>query len=97
MAGDIKTSIYFVQTAALLAPDFYIVRLWAQGRAYTLVVMLQLPAWNTINGDTVEGNVDTLMQHFPTPVRIQHRGHDLVVLVYEEWKRRMLRHQGATE
>jgi len=60
------------------------VRLWAQGRAYTLVVMLQLPAWNAISGDTVGGNIDTLMQHFPTPVRIQHRGHDLVVLVYEE-------------
>jgi hypothetical protein len=59
--------------------------------------MLQPPAWEQINGDTVAGNLETLIQQFPAPVSIQHRGHDLVVLDYDEWKRRILRRQGAVE
>jgi hypothetical protein len=97
MAGDIKTSVYFVQGAVPLAHDFYIVRLSVGIRVYTLVVMLQPPAWAQINGDTVVGDMETLVQQFPAPVRIQYRGHNLVVLDYEEWKRRILRRQGAPE
>jgi hypothetical protein len=97
MAGDIKTSVYFVQVAVPLAHDFYIVRLSVGIRVYTLVVMLQPPAWVQINGDTVMGNMETLVQQFPAPVRIEYRGHDLVLLDYEEWKRRILRRQGAPE
>jgi hypothetical protein len=97
MAGDIKTSVYFVQAAAPLAHDFYIVRLSIGARTYTLVVMLQPPAWAQINGDTVAGDLETLVRQFPAPVSIQHRGHDLVVVDYKEWKRRILRQQGAAE
>jgi hypothetical protein len=97
MAGDIKTSIYFVQAAVPLVHDFYIVRLSAGAQIYTLVVMLQPLAWEKINGDTVAGNLETVVQHFPAPVGIQHRGHDLIVLDYEEWKRRILRRQGAAQ
>jgi hypothetical protein len=43
----------------------------------------------------VSGAIDTVTQHFPAPVAIQHRGHALVVLDYEEWKRRILRLQGG--
>ena len=97
MAGDIKTSSYFVQVAAPLAHDFYIVRLSVGIRVYTLVVMLQPPAWEQINGDTVAGDLETMVQQFPAPVCIQYRGHNLVVLDYNEWKRRILRWQGAVE
>ena len=50
MAGDIKTSVYFVQVATPLQHDFYIVRLFVQGRPYTLAVMLQPLTWDEIYG-----------------------------------------------
>ncbi len=62
---------------------------------YMLVVMLQMSAWEQINGDTVPGDLTALTQHYPAPVAITHRGHRLVVLDYEEWKRRVLRRQGG--
>jgi len=97
LAGDIKTSVYFVQIARPLIHDFYIVRLWARGRVSTLVVLLQPPAWDTINGDTVDGDLDDLTDLQSSPVRIRRRGHELVVLDYDEWKRRILRLQGVAQ
>jgi len=94
MAGDIKTSIYFVQAAAPLVHDFYIVRLFTRGRARTLVVLLQPQVWDIIDGDAVPGRLDAVVEQLPAPVRIQHRGHELVVMDYGEWKRRILRLQG---
>ena len=44
--------------------------------------MLQPEAWEQMNGDTGHGARDTLLDHFPAPVAIHHRGHDLVVLPY---------------
>lgn len=46
MAGDIKTSIYFVQAAGPLVHDFYITRLFTRERAHTLAVLLQPPIWD---------------------------------------------------
>jgi hypothetical protein len=97
MAGDIKTSVYFVQAATLLRHDFYVVRLWTRGRVSTVVVLLQPPAWDTINGDTMDGDLDDVTDLRPVPVRIRRRGHELVVLDYDEWKRRILRRQGADQ
>lgn len=96
MAGDIKTSIYFVQVATPLQHDFYIMRLFVQGQSYTLVVMLQPPAWDEINGDTVDGTLKTIVTQFPHPVRIKQGLHELVALDYAEWKGRILRLQGET-
>ena len=96
MLGDIKTSVYFVQAAAPLSHDFYIVRLFVQGRPYTLAVMLQPETWEEINGDTVEGTLDTMVTRFPDAVRLQEGGHELVALDYAEWKRRILRLQSET-
>ena len=95
MVGDIKTSVYFVQAARSFAHDFYIVRLAVQEQVYMLVVILQVAAWEQINGDTVPGDLTALTRHFPVPVAITHRRHRLVVLDYEEWKRRVLRRQGG--
>jgi hypothetical protein len=94
MAGDIKTSVYFVQAATALVHDFYLVRLVVQEQEYTLVAMLQPEAWDQINGDTVRGELTALVQHFPAPVGIIHHGHRLVVLDYNAWKSRVLRLQG---
>jgi hypothetical protein len=96
MLGDIKTSVYFVQVAAPLSHDFYIVRLFVQGRSYTLAVMLQPQAWDEINGDTVEGTLGAVVTRFPDAVRIKAGGHELVALDYGEWKRRILRLQRET-
>jgi hypothetical protein len=94
MAGDIKTSIYFVQAAAPLVHDFYIVRLVTRGHVHVLVVLLQPQTWDIINSDAMAGHLDTVVEQLPAPSRIRHRGHELVVVGYEEWKRRILRLQG---
>jgi hypothetical protein len=96
MAGDIKTSVYFVQVATPLQHDFYIMRLFVQGQPYTLAVMLQLPAWDEINGDTVNGMLETIVTQFPHPVRIKQGIHELVALDYAQWKERILRLQGES-
>ncbi|MBN1890242.1 MAG: hypothetical protein JW850_19760 [Thermoflexales bacterium] len=93
MAGDIKTSVYFVQTAGPLAHDFYLVRLFIRGQMYTLVALLQPAVWDIIDGETVQGSLDTIAEQLSAPVRIQHRGRELVVVSYDEWKRRILRLQ----
>jgi hypothetical protein len=96
MAGDIKTSIYFVQVARPLQHDFYIVRLFVQRQSYTLAVMLQPFAWDEINGDTIDGTLESVVTQFPRPVRIQQGNHELVAVDYAEWKVRILRLQGET-
>jgi hypothetical protein len=96
LAGDIKASVYFVQVATPLQHDFYIVRLSVQGQPYILAVMLQPPAWDEINGNTVDGTLESLMTQFPHPVRIKQGIHDLVALDYAEWKGRILRLQGES-
>jgi hypothetical protein len=96
MTGDIKTSVYFVQAATPVQHDFYIVRLFSQGRPYTLSVMLQLPAWDEINGDTIEGTLETAVAKFPHPVKIRQGIHELVALDYDQWKQRILRLQGGS-
>lgn len=96
MLGDIKTSVYFVQVAAPLSHDFYIVRLFAEGRSFTLAVMLKPQAWDEINGDTVEGTLGMVVTRFPDAVRIKAGDHELVALDYGEWKRRILRLQRET-
>jgi hypothetical protein len=96
MAGDIKTSIYFAQVARPLQHDFYIVRLLVQGQPYSLAVMLQLPAWDEINGDTVVGTLEKVVTQFPHPVRIKQGIHELVALDYAQWKERILRLQGES-
>jgi hypothetical protein len=96
MMGDIKTSTYFVQTIITpLAHDFYIVRLLVQNRVRTLVAFLQTSTWKKINGDTIEATLETAANHLPTPVKIQHRGHELVILDYNTWKQRIRRYQGG--
>ncbi len=97
MSGDVKTSVYFVQVGAPLRHDFYIVRLFSRGQVYTLVVLLQPPMWGKINGNTIEGHLDAVVEQLPKPVRIRHRGHELVVVDYNEWKKRILRLQGESQ
>jgi hypothetical protein len=95
LAGDIKTSVYFLQAAARPAHDFYIVRLYVKRKVYTFAVLLQPDAWNEINGDTIPGTLETVLNQWPQPVRIERRAYKFVVIEYTEWKRRILRLQEA--
>lgn len=97
--GDIKLSTYFLldaMTRGTLA-DFYITRLARTRGERTLVVFLQNLAWDQIDGETLAAalnQVDTLL---PTPVRIAHRGGELVVVEYGLWKEKMARYQSEQE
>ena len=96
-AGDIKTSVYFLQAAARPAHDFYIVRLYVKRKVYTFAILLQPDAWNEINGDTVSGTLETVLDQWPQPVCIEKQDYKFVVIEYTEWKRRVLRLQEATK
>ena len=41
--------------------------------------------------------LDTIVDQLPAPVRIRHSGQELVVVDYDEWKRRILRLQGEAQ
>lgn len=95
LAGDIKTSVYFLQAAARPVHDFYIVRLYIKSKVYTFAVLLQPDAWNEMNGDTVPGTLETVLNQWPQPVCIEKGAYKFVVIEYTEWKRRVLRLQEA--
>jgi hypothetical protein len=48
--------------------------------------MLQLSAWDEINGNTVTGTLTSVVTQFPNPVRIKQGIHELVALDYDLWK-----------
>lgn len=83
-AGDIKLSITFLQRGGPMRHDFYIVRIWRSGRARTFVAMLQPEVWEELNGDTIAGTLGAITGDLSTPVSIDERGRQLVVLAYEE-------------
>lgn len=93
--GDIKTSLYFLQTerGRGLPHDFYITRIYEGERQRTLVVMLQLEAWAQIDGDTVAALLREVTQLFPTPVQVEIHGKPIVITEYAVWKAKVLRRQ----
>jgi hypothetical protein len=96
--GDIKTSTYFLQLARTrrLPHDFYITRVYEpRGRERILVVFLKESAWEAIDGETAPIALEALAVALPGRFRIQQNDAVLIVLDYEEWKRRVLRTQKA--
>ncbi len=95
MTGDIKTSTYFLRLASShgLLNDFYVTRLWAGKQQRMLVVFQKPAAWETIDGDTVEGELFDLLHLLPQPVKLQQGDTTLIVVDYETWKRRVLQVQ----
>lgn len=61
------------------------------------VVMLQLEAWEQIDGDTIIGLLQNVTQHFPHPVRVELDQGAVVITDYEVWKRKIRRRQGDKE
>lgn len=97
--GDIKTSLYFLRVgrSQKLPHDFYITRLYAKGRARTLVVMLKLDAWKQIDGDTVARLLEEAVQAFPNPVSVKLDAGTVVITDYEVWKSKILSRQYSQE
>ena len=94
LLGDIKTSTYFLQVeTGVLPSDFYITRLIKSGHPRTLVVFQKSPAWEKINGDTVDGTLTDVMALLPRPVRLRWGGRELIVVEYKVWKHKVLRVQ----
>lgn len=97
--GDVKTSTYFLSlTGGVLGNDFYITRLWlSKARSQTLVVFLKPLMWDEIDGETLLVAWRELESCLPQPVRIAHRGGELVVSDYEAWKEKMRAYQTRQE
>jgi hypothetical protein len=97
--GDVKTSTYFLSlTSGELGNDFYITRLWlSEARSRTLVVFLKPLMWDEIDGETLLVAWRELESCLPQPVRIAHRGGELVVSDYGVWKEKMRAYQARKE
>ncbi|MEZ4727599.1 MAG: hypothetical protein R3E79_10750 [Caldilineaceae bacterium] len=93
--GDIKNTLYFLQVgrSRQLPHDFYITRFYEGRRHYTLIVMVQLAAWQEIDGDTIAGLLQQATRHFPQPVQVELGSGSIVVADYAIWKRKILRRQ----
>ena len=99
LLGDIKTSTYFLQSqpSGPLANDFYITRLYDEGRIRTLVVFQKLHAWQRIGGgEAIPGNLNSVLDLLPQPVQLAQPELTLIVIEYDKWKE-MVRHVQAVE
>ena len=73
-----------------LPNDFYITRFYEGNRQRTLVVMLQLAAWDQIDGETITSLLAEATRHFPQPARIQLEAGSVVIADYNLWKQKVL-------
>lgn len=95
LKGDIKTSLYFLYATRSrgLAHDFYITRIYEGKQQRTLVVLMQLYAWDQINGDTIKTILEEATKQFPSPVMVEIEDRPLVIMEYNVWKERVLQKQ----
>ena len=56
--------------------------------------MVQLAAWETIDGDTINGLLYEATKQFPRPVQVELDTGSVVVVDYAIWKAKILRQQG---
>ncbi len=94
--GDVKTSTYFMHTARAfpLRCDFYIVRLWDDAANQWLdLVLLNPEAWRAIDGEPTPCAWETVARVLPAVAQVEVRGETLVVVLYAEWKARVLSRQ----
>lgn len=94
--GDVKTSTYFmlVRRSEALAHDFYITRMYrADTRRWHRAVWVKLWFWRVLNGEPTPTPYEIIWQVLPHAAQITLRGHRFVVVLYEEWKRRVIARQ----
>lgn len=94
--GDIKTSTYFIHLARAfpLRSDFYIVRLWdGMANEWLDLVLLKPEVWRELDGPPTPCTWERVARVLPTPAQVEMRGEQLVVVMYDEWKDRVLKKQ----
>jgi hypothetical protein len=94
--GDVKTSTYFalLYRSARLSLDFYITRMYhAEKRRWHRAVWLKPPVWHVLNGEPISTLYDSIWQVLPATAQISLRGQTFVIVLYEDWKRRVLARQ----
>jgi hypothetical protein len=90
--GDIKTSTYFVlaRRSQTLAHDFYITRMYhAAARHWHRVVWLKPAFWGLLDGEPTPTAYDAIWQTLPGVAMITLRSREFIVVLYDEWKRRL--------
>jgi hypothetical protein len=94
--GDLKTSSYFLHSPRtnILTNDFYITRLFDTDNVkWVSVVLMQERFYEVINGDTTVCNLKTCFSVLPSPARVTAFQCELIVLLYQEFKQRVLTRQ----
>lgn len=94
--GDIKTSTYFLHSARMfpLRCAFYIIRLFdTKNNRWLDIVMLKRDAWDKLNGEPIASDWSTVSSVLPAAAQVEIRGESLVVVLYTEWKERVLSRQ----
>jgi len=99
LRGDVKTSFYFlyVGSGQSLPNDFYITRFYEGACQRTLVVILQLAAWNQIDGETITSLLAEATRHFPQPALIELERGSVIIADYNLWKQKILQRQHEME
>lgn len=99
LRGDVKTSFYFlyVGRGQGLPSDFYITRFYEGSRQRTLVVVLQLAAWEQVDGETITSLLAEATRHFPQPARVELERGSVVIADYSVWKQKVLQRQRNME
>ena len=94
--GDVKLSFYFLSEREAPPLDFYISRLYNQyRRAYQIVVLMEMSSWKQINGHTFPRRLKLALSVLHHPIRL-HLGEEVWVLsLFEDWKQRIKKWQGA--
>lgn len=90
--GDVKTSLYFLQTARGFPPrhGFYIAQIYDPRRATKVrVVLLTVEAWKEINGEPQLSSLEEAANHLPGPFMVIVRSETFVVVAYELWKEKV--------
>ncbi len=94
--GDIKTSTYFalLYRSEKLSLDFYITRMYyASERSWHRAVWLKPSFWRALNGEPTSTPYESIWQVLPGAAQISLRGQAFVIVLYEDWKRRVLARQ----
>jgi hypothetical protein len=94
--GDVKTSTYFVQSSRsrTLEHDFYITRMYhSNARQWRRTVWLKPAFWQLLNGIPTPVEYSAIWQVLPGVAQITLHTRQFVVVLYDEWKQRVIDRQ----
>ncbi len=100
LRGDIKYSTYFLtaEGTQTMEIDFFITRLFDETNArWEKVVFLTPTAWAVINGRTIPVSLQEAVSVFPKAVTVDIGLETFVIILYQEWKERILNKEAQNE